>query len=273
LVAAALMLLPMAAPSVQADRAEEPSAAATAGEKSPGVADEVGSTRPKTNWPTIVSTKPEIGATNVDPKLEEISVTFDRDMDVRSYSWTGGKPLFPPGKEDASPVWIDKRTCVLPVQLKKGSYYRVGVNSSSYQAFHSELGVPAPTSAIYFVTAGATPAVASRVRVPKAIKFLPKNGAEDVDPGLTKISVKFDVPMDTSSYSWTGGGPAFPTIAEGQKPSWSPDGKTCTLPVALSPGKRYELGLNSLNHKNFASKWGVPLEPVVYVFETRSENK
>jgi hypothetical protein len=74
--------------------------------------------------------------------------------------------------------------------------------------------------------------------------------------------------MDTGGFSWTGGGPSFPTIPDGQKPRWSRDGKSCTLPVKLEPGHKYELGLNSVSHKNFGSKWGVPLEPVHFVFTT-----
>lgn len=38
--------------------------------------------------------------------------------------------------------------------------------------------------------------------------------------------------------------------------------------IALEPGKKYELGLNSFSHKNFSSKWGVPLEPVRFTFTT-----
>jgi len=270
LVAAALVLLPMAAPSVEADRADNTSAAVKDPAKRAGAADEGTTKRPKTNWPTIVSTTPKIGATDVDPGIKEISVTFDRDMDVAGYSWTGAGPFHPPSPPDASPVWIDKRTCVLPVQLKRASFYRVGLNSTSYQNFRSAMGVPAPTSAIYFATEGATRAVASRVRVPK-VTLSPENGASDVDPSIKVIRATFDVPMD-GSFSWTGGGPTFPTIPDGKKPSWSPDGKICRLPVQLSPGTRYELGLNSHSHKNFASKWGVPLEPVRYEFRTAGGN-
>ena len=70
--------------------------------------------------------------------------------------------------------------------------------------------------------------------------------------------------------SWTGSGPNFPSIPAGEKPRWSADGRTCTLTVALKPDHEYRLGLNSLSHINFQSKWGVPLEPVVYRFRTRA---
>jgi len=262
LVAAALVLLPMAAPRVAAD---------DAGSATNGTTSTASPHRPKTNWPTIVSTKPKIGTTDVDPKLPGISVTFDRDMDVGGYSWTGGGEFFPPSPAGKSAVWVDKRTCVLPVELNGGSFYRVGINSSNYQNFRSVLGVPAETSAIYFATKGANRAVANHVRVPKVVKLVPENGAAGVNPATKTIRVTFDMPMDVESFSFTGGGPTFPKIPDGTKPRWSRDGKTCTLVVELNPGTRYELGLNSFSHKNFTSKWGVPLEPVIYNFETASD--
>jgi beta-lactamase regulating signal transducer with metallopeptidase domain len=270
LVGVALLLLPMAAPGVQSDQPADVQAAAKP-ETTQGSADNTAASRPKTNWPTTVSTTPKIGATDVDPSLKEISVTFDRDMDVTGYSWTGGGEFYPEMPDGATPVWIDKRTCVLPVRLKKGAFYRVGINSTSYQNFKSALGVPAPTSAIYFATEGASRAVASRVRVPKVVEMEPENGATDVDPGVKALRVKFDISMNTDGFSWTGGGPTFPKIPNGQKPRWLRDGKTCVLPVQLELGKKYELGLNSFSHKNFTSKWGVPLEPVRYTFQTSGD--
>ena len=71
------------------------------------------------------------------------------------------------------------------------------------------------------------------------------------------------------AFSWTGGGEHFPEVP--QRPSWSKDGRTCTLPVKLKPGHKYHLGLNSLSHNNFQSKWGVPLKPVEYHFETKAK--
>jgi hypothetical protein len=282
LVAAALALLPMAAPSVQAGGDDEPDkqlAATSAADNEtsdPAPKDKEKNkdkqknknNRPKTNWPVIVKTNPKIGATGVDPGLEEISVTFDRDMDVGGYSWTGGGEDFPQSPPDATAVWVDKRTCVLPVRLERGKFYRVGINSTSHQNFRSELGVATPTAAIFFTTEGAPKSLERQVRIPKVVKLTPKNGDKAVSPDLKVIRVEFDTPMNTGGFSFTGGGPTFPTIPEGQRPRWSRDGKTCTLPVELKPDTQYELGLNSVSHKNFASRWGVPLEPVAYQFHT-----
>jgi hypothetical protein len=159
---------------------------------------------------------------------------------------------------------------VLPVKLKAGAIYRVGINSSSHQNFKSAGGVSAPPSVLYFTTQGAPADVQNQLRVPTIVSLEPANGAMNVDPNIDTIKVTFDMPMG-AGMSWTGGGPSFPKLAEGKKPSWSADGLTCTLPVVLEPGKDYQLGLNSASHKNFQSRAGVPLAPVVYKFRTASK--
>ena len=105
--------------------------------------------------PHIVTTSPEIGATNVNPKvLKEISVTFDRDMSG-SMSWCGGPPDFPNVPEDREAAWRDKRTCVLPVSLEPGRYYCLSINSLNYQNFRGVDGIPAKPKTLAFTTVGA----------------------------------------------------------------------------------------------------------------------
>lgn len=214
----------------------------------------------------VVATSPNIGATGVAPKTSEITITFDRDMQ-QGMSWTGGPPLFPESPPDAKAKWQDKRTCVLPVKLKESQFYRVGINSKSYRNFRSATGESAPCTAIYFTTKGASKAVESRVRVPEIVKMVPANGATDVDPGTKVLRVTFNVPMG-KGMSWTGGGENFPEPRDGQRAKWSANGKTCLLPVVLKSNHEYQLGINSRSHINFQSKWGVPVEPVVYSFNT-----
>ena len=241
LAAAALVLLPMSpgdAQTAAADRAQ----------------------------PRIVKTSPQVGATDVAPGLQEITVTFDLDM-AEGMSWTGGPPEFPPLDESRKPRWKDARTCGLPVKLEPGTYYRVGINSKSHQNFQSKSGVPARPTAIYFTTQGASEKVQALARIPEVISLEPENGAADVDPKTAQLRVTFNMPMG-EGMSWTGGGPKFPEIPEGKKPSWSKDRLNCTLPVALKPEHDYELGLNSASHKNFQSASGVPLKPVAYRFRT-----
>jgi hypothetical protein len=40
------------------------------------------------------------------------------------------------------------------------------------------------------------------------------------------------------------------------------------LPVRLEPNHQYRLGLNSPSHNNFQSAASVPLDPVIYTFQT-----
>ncbi|HVY69264.1 MAG TPA: Ig-like domain-containing protein [Verrucomicrobiae bacterium] len=216
--------------------------------------------------PRIIATTPAIGAMEVDPGLTEISVTFDTDM-RGGFSWTGGGPEFP-GREGEKARWRDKRTCVLPVKLEAGHYYRVGINSQSYQNFRSAEGIPSVPVSFYFVTQGASEEVKAKARRPEIVVMNPPNGAKDVDPGTKELRVTFNMPM-AGGFSWTGSGPLFPQIPEGKRPFWIDDGKTCVLPVDLKPGSEYRTGLNSVSHKNFRSAAGVPLEPVVYQFHTQ----
>jgi RNA polymerase sigma-70 factor (ECF subfamily) len=220
---------------------------------------------PKAEYPTIVETTPKIGTTDVDPGVKEIRVKFDRDM-KEGMSWTGGPPDFPPTDKARKPKWTDRRTCILPVKLEAGKYYRTGINSSSHKNFQSAEGIPTPSSAIFFTTKGGDKDL---VRVPKITKLEPSEGATDVDPNTQELEVTFDIPM-SSGMSWCCGDGNFPKTPENQQASWSADELTCKLPVKLEPGRDYLLCLNDLNHINFQSKSGVPLAPVVFKFRTRA---
>ncbi len=225
-------------------------------------------------WPWIAKTVPAVGATDVDPDLKEITVTFDRDMTTgKHWSWTGNEKTFmPPTPQGADVHWRDSRTCVLPVKLDRGEYYRVGINSKSFHGFKNANGDPAPCSVIYFTTRGASKSAQSRVRVPKLVKYVPENGAAEVKATVPALRASFDLPMG-GGMSWVGAGDRFPKPIPGKQAKWTRGGKTCVLPVQLEPGHSYQLGLNSEQHINFQSKWGVPLEPVEYHFQTTAQTK
>ena len=175
--------------------------------------------------PNIVATSPAVGATDVDPGLKEITVTFDQDMG-KGFSWTGGGPDYPPTPEGQKAQWRDKRTCVLPVKLEAGHYYRVGINSTSYRNFRSEAGVSAEPSAIYFTTQGASGDQIQQMQPPKIVATSPVVGATDVDPGLTEITVTFDQEMG-GGMSWTGGGPEFPRFPTARRRSGVTSAPVC----------------------------------------------
>ena len=212
--------------------------------------------------PSVVSTSPRVGQSEVDPALKEIVVTFEQDMGG-GFSWTGGGEVYP--KVTGKPFWRDGRTCVLPVQLEAGKFYRVGINSKSHKNFRSKSGTPVRPGAIYFTTQGAPDSLKQYLNSPRVVDMNPANGATGVSPAVTELRVTFNQEMG-GGFSWTGGGPRYPETTD--RPRWEAGGKVCVLPVRLKPGWRYALGLNSPSHKNFSNKMGVPLMPMTYTFET-----
>ncbi len=233
-----------------------------------GAADTTPKSTNASTRPLVVATSPKVGATDVSPTLTEITVTFDRDMGP-DFSWTGGGPDFPTSPAGMKPSWRDKRTCVMPVKLVAGHFYRVGINSKSYQNFQSADSVPAEPSVIFFTTRGAGDDAKSKLTKPQIVECKPPMGAQDVSPSLTELRVTFNVPMGRG-FSWTGGGPEYPQVPEGKGPSWTEDRRTCILPVQLEPNHSYRLGLNSRSYRNFQSADGIPLDPVVYTFKTKA---
>src|ERR1700733_8907448 len=76
--------------------------------------------------PVVVKAIPESGLDNVDPATTEIKVTYSKDMQDHSWSWsTAGTDNFPEmaGKPHYE---TDNRTCVMPVHLKPGKTYAIG---------------------------------------------------------------------------------------------------------------------------------------------------
>ena len=204
--------------------------------------------------PEIVSITPAIGASEVDPALGVITVTFDQDMGS-GFSWTGGGDLFP--ETAGKPRWTNKRTCELPVKLQPAKVYRLGINSTSFGNFRGTNGVPARNRVLYFATKGADPAALSALTPPTVVsKSITKVG--------DGIQVSFDKPMGDGG-SWTRTGGNFPEITG--KMTWSEDKLTCTLPVKLVKGTTYHVGINSAQHLNFQSaSGGVPVAPEVWEF-------
>lgn len=139
-----------------------------------------------TSAPRVVKTIPAALATDVDPTLDKITVTFDRPMMDRSWSWTGGGDTYPKTLGDPSYDAV-RTTCTLPVRLDPGKVYWVGVNALSYHNFKSAEGVPAPWYPILFATKSAdgkpTPLPDDLVKQAKEINAASagKSGSVDQD--------------------------------------------------------------------------------------------
>lgn len=103
--------------------------------------------------PVVVKTVPEAGADDVDPGLTEIAVTFSKDMQPGSFSWsTMSKESFP--TVDGQAAYRDARTCVLPVKLEPGKTYALWVNSAKFGNFKDADGRSAVPYLLVFRTKG-----------------------------------------------------------------------------------------------------------------------
>ncbi len=97
----------------------------------------------------------------------------------------------------------------------------------------------------------------------------PANGARDVDPTTTQITITFDADMKRDGYSVLPlQGCEFPEPV-GEAPFGFLDARTFVMRVKLAPGTAYGFSLNSARRRGFRSAGGSVLEPTVVRFRTR----
>jgi RNA polymerase sigma-70 factor (ECF subfamily) len=104
--------------------------------------------------PVVVKTVPEAGAGDIDPATTEIRVTFSKDMQDESWSWsTASQDSFP--ETAGKPKYNDaRRICVLPVKLQPGKTYALWLNSQKFRNFKDASGQPAVPYLLVFKTKG-----------------------------------------------------------------------------------------------------------------------
>jgi len=106
---------------------------------------------PTPDAPRIVGLDPPDGAADVDPALERLTVTFDREMG-EGWSWViETRERFPQTAGRAS-MSSDRRNAYLPVRLEPGRSYVVWLNSADYQDFRDTAGRPLPPRRWTFTT-------------------------------------------------------------------------------------------------------------------------
>ena len=105
--------------------------------------------------PVVIKVEPKVGATDVDPGLKELRVTFSKKMTDKSWSWPTGNKYAAP--EDNGPIHFERdgRTCVMPVKLEPGKTYVIGVNSERFRNFKDAEGHPALPYLMVFRTKAA----------------------------------------------------------------------------------------------------------------------
>ena len=110
---------------------------------------------PTSDTPRIVQTTPQTLANDVDPLLTEMTVTFDREMKDRSWSWTQIDPKLFPKRTGKISYDAKRLTCTMPVKLEAGKVYWVGVNRQPFMNFVSKTGTPSRPHVILFATRSA----------------------------------------------------------------------------------------------------------------------
>ena len=105
--------------------------------------------------PVVVKTEPLSGATNVDPLIREIRVTFNKDMLIENmWSWVIHAPDLFPKISGAVTYLADQRTNVAPVILEPNRTYAIWFNSPDYRhnAFRDTENTPAVPYLLVFHT-------------------------------------------------------------------------------------------------------------------------
>jgi hypothetical protein len=104
--------------------------------------------------PVVVKTIPEAGTKNVPPGEYEIKITFSKEMEDKSWSWSTAW-------KDSSPDFIgkphydaDQKTCVVKVKLEPNKIYGFWLNSQQFHNFKDVQGHPAVPYLLVFQTTG-----------------------------------------------------------------------------------------------------------------------
>lgn len=217
----------------------------------------------------VVDSNPKPLATNVDPKLQQISFTFDRPMDPRSQGGLNSLRFLGvmPVPQRAEPVWDATGTVLsLPVALEPDVTYAVALNDSKTRGLKDAGGVPACGYFLVFSTGARTAADFP----PYVVKTEPALGAKDVDARLRQITVTFSRPVAPGDCSWAlyQGSGLYPGERGGRMPQLSADRLTATLDVRLSPGTVYACGINDTAYFGYKDLNGRPVLPYGLCFQT-----
>ena len=102
--------------------------------------------------PVVVKTIPPSGATEVDPDLRELRVTFSKPMRDGSWSWVKLNDTTFPVMTSTPRFLPNNQTCVMPVKLQPGKLYAVWINFEGATNFKDTDGQAALPYLLIFKT-------------------------------------------------------------------------------------------------------------------------
>jgi RNA polymerase sigma-70 factor (ECF subfamily) len=102
------------------------------------------------------------GATDVDPALREIRVTFSKSMLNKSWSFAQVSEGTFPARSESPHYAADGKTCVWPIFLEPGKDYVIWVNSERSRGFKDSNRTPALPYLLVFKTRAAESGIESQ---------------------------------------------------------------------------------------------------------------
>ena len=102
--------------------------------------------------PVVVKAVPESGSKSVAPGETEIKVTFSKDMQDQTWSWSTAWKDSTPEVIGKPSYEKDRRTCVLKVKLEPNRTYAYWINSQKFQNFKDRQGHAAVPYLLVFQT-------------------------------------------------------------------------------------------------------------------------
>lgn len=227
------------------------------------------------SMPRVIRTTPAAFANNVDPATDKITVTFDRPMMDKSWSFTAGDKAFSEktgsqfperpstGSGQAGEISYDaaRTTCTMPVKLQPGKVYWVGVNSPQHQQFKSAVGTPARPYQILFATRSAdgkpTPLPEELVKQAREINVAAHADAVDEQQQVRDLVAKFLAAL------WDG--KPLEAMALGATEGWLPD-KPADMPADVGSAIHVVAGL----HRESVQRMGLVVR-LPAAFATKEE--
>ncbi|NLD37679.1 MAG: Ig-like domain-containing protein [Desulfatiglans sp.] len=211
--------------------------------------------------PTVVSTVPANGATDVSPDLEMVTIHFSVSMDPSSRSITSNFPY-------SSWTWTENDTVLnliknTQIPLSKGETYMIMLNPQGIAGFRDAQFNPLPETTLYF-----TVPRNENAPPPEVVSTTPANGETNISKDLQTVSIRFSNPMNPSYSNIVSNFPAYTR-------SWSENNTVLNLTrndlsTSLQSAFTYNFSLNSTGSIFFRDNEGNPLANTTFSFTTEA---